>query len=363
MRKIVLLAIAVVICAFIVPSGHCESLTILNEYSHEVGRINSSHGTKLSALLLGGDSVMFISELGLYARFDKSQDWRQLIACVPWMEDVPFSICRKKELNQLIMPDGLWRISGKHGDEVLTREGFCGQLYSLQFRDENRYYMKKWRKKKGKGRFGHVNIQNDLILCGLNRFSSDRAVTLQYTDKSDYSRVFEYPETLTQRFDSLGWSSGNAFCIPAFNPKDSTLWLAVNAYDYIYITDMKGRLLDSLHISAPDYHLPPPLKSRIKSNAVMTEWLSHWTPVSSFVYVCPGYFLMQYFLGREVHGETKVSLYSTIAWDIEGQPIALDVEKQWRLAGVQPDGRIIFGHYEFEDSICKVVLNVVRIEP
>lgn len=363
MRKIVLLAIAVVICAFIIPSGHCESLTILNEYSHEVGRINSSHGTKLSALLLGGDSVMFISEPGLYARFDKSQDWRQLIACVPWMEDVPFSICRKKELNQLIMPDGLWRISGKHGDEVLTMEGFCGQLYSLQFRDENRYYMKKWRRKKGKGRFGHVTIQNDLILCGLNRFSSDRAVTLQYADKSGYSRVFEYPETLTQRFDSVGWSSGNAFCFPAFNPKDSTLWLAVIAYDYIYITDMKGQLLDSLHISAPDYHLPPPLKSRIKSNAVMTEWLSQWTPVSSFVYVSPGYFLMQYFLGREDHGETKVSLYSTIAWDIDGEPIALDVDKQWRLAGVQPDGRIIFGHYDFEDSAYKVVLNVARIVP
>lgn len=363
MPKAALLMTALLVSALITQDSCCETLTVIDEFSHTVDSVGWS--IPVGALLLGRDSVMYVSQSGLFARFDSSQSWCKIIDCVPHKEPVPFSVCDRKELERLIIPEGLWRVSGKDGDEILVLEGFCSWLYSVQIRDGCQSYLKTWRKKMKKDHhkdyYENVNIQGDLILCALGRFASDKAVALQHTCKSDYRRVFDYPSALTQHLDSVGWTESDRFCIPAFNPKDSTLWLAIYAYDYLYITDMKGRTLDSLHISAPDYRLPPPIKSRIRSNAVTDEWMSHWTPLTSFAYVPPGYFLLQYYVGSEEHSKGIRALYSTVVWDADRRQVPLEVSRYWRLTGVHDDGRLIFGHREAQGDTCRIVLTIARI--
>ncbi len=367
MQKAMLFIAVLLASAFIAQESCCETLTVIDELSHTFDSVGLS--IPIGALLLGGDSIMYVSLSGLFARFDSLQSWRKIIDCVPHTEAVPFSVCDRDELERLIFPDGLWRVSGEDGDEILVLEGFCSRLYSLRIRDGRQSYLRIWRKKMREDHSEdycqNVNVQGNLILSALGRFASDKAVALQYTDKSDYRRVFDYPEALTHHLDSIGRTEGDRFCIPAFNPTDSTLWLAIYAYDYLYIIDMEGQLLDSLQISAPDYRVPPPIKSRIKSNAVWTEWMSHWTPLQTFSYVPPGYFLMQYHVGSERQGKGKGIrlLYSTVVWDVDRRPVPLEVNKYWRLVGVHDDGRIVFGHREIRDDTLRVVLTIARIEP
>lgn len=360
--KLVLLAIWVLLGLFVIPSGQSETLVEIAELSHVVDSTAQFNGGVLSAILLGGDSAVFTCGAGLFVRFGNSRGWQRLVGCTPWDEQVPFSTCDSKRLERLKMPDGLYRLSGD-GDAIAVLEQFCGSLYILRVHNGSEGYLEKLSPKKGDDHYDVVVVQDDLMLCELRLTANNKVLALQRTDGSDYRRIWSYPLSLLRRLDSVGISGENPSCYPAFNPHDSTLWLAIGGYDYIYITDMDGRILDSVHISATDYRLPPPPRSRIKSTAVTMEWLSQWTRATSFAYVAPGYFLLQYYIGREVHGEIGVGLYSTLVWNVDGQPVALEVDKHWQLAGVQPDGRIIFGHYEFEDSAYKVVLNVVRIEP
>lgn len=359
--KLVLLVIWVFMGTFIIPSGQSETLVEITELSHLQDSTMHSAGGRLSAILLGGDSAVFTNGAGLFVRWDSSRDWQRLVGCVSMDKQVPFSTCDSKRLESLIMPDGLVRLSGS-GDVIAVHEHFCGRLYTLRFGDDGEGYLEKRSPKKSSDHYDVVVVQDDLMLCELRLTVNNKVLALQRTDGSDYRRIWSYPPSLLRRLDSVGISGESPSCYPAFNPHDSTLWLAIGGYDFIYITDMDGQIRDSVHINATDYRLPPPPKSRIKSSAVTSEWLSQWTRVTSFVYVAPGYFLLQYYIGREVHGETGVGLYSTLVWNADGEPVALDVDKHWKLAGVQPDGRIILGHYDFEDERFRVVLNVVRIE-
>lgn len=360
--KLVLLTISVLVGSFVIPSGQSETLVDIAELSHVPDSTTHFAGGGLSAILLGGDSAVFTNGTGLFVRWDSSHGWHRLIGCVSMDEQVPFIACDSKRLERLLRPGGLFRLAGD-GDAIAVYEGFCGRLYTLRFGNDGEGYLEKRSPKKGDDHYDVVVVQDDLMLCELRLTVYNKVLVVQRTDGSDYRRIWSYPPSLLRRLDSVGISGENPSCYPAFNSHDSTLWLAIGGYDYIYITDMDGQILDSVHISAASYRLPPPPKSRIKSSAVTREWLSQWTRVTSFAYVAPGYFLLQYYTGREVHGETGVALYSTLAWNADREPVELAVDKHWQIAGVQPDGRLIFGHYDFEDSTYKVVLNVVRIEP
>ncbi len=342
-----------------------DTLTVITEFTYQIVDLEAC-GIPSSAVLLGDDSIMFISGKGLFVGSGSAPSWKEVIGCVPLEESVPFSVCGNRELDRIIRPRGLWRVSGRNGDEVLVLDRFCGQFYSIRYDDDGHAFARRWRQQKGQDSFDEVNIQDNMILAGLCRFSSKKAVAIQYADKPGYRRLFDVPAGLTRRLDSLQWSIGYSLGIPALNPGDSTLWLAITTYDYIYIIDLDGRLVDSLHIDAPDYLLPPPLKSRVKSNAVYFEWARQWTPISSFAYSSPGYFLLQYYHRTITEEGTSKGFfhYSTLAWDTAGRPMQIDIGSRWRLAGVHADGRVVYAHPVDPDDRDKGWrLTVVRLQP
>ena len=91
--------------------------------------------------------------------------------------------------------------------------------------------------------------------------------------------------------------------------------------------------------------------------------MRQWTPVTSIDFVPPQYFLIQYKVGYEKLGGHSVPLYSTLMLSADRHEIDAEVDRRWQVAGVQPDGRVIFGNYQLEDDKLQIVLNVTRIEP
>ncbi len=338
---------------------HGENVTVFSVRRHVLEPLK--YCPEVYAAFLGGDTVMYCSAKGVFIQSHRGGGWKKANNVLSKDENTPNEVCAKrKNISRLVAPEGLWRIDKT--SEIIVYDGFCSRLYSFHIREE------------GKGTFDRrlaevdeyyprvVTIQNETILYGLARFADTKAVFIQQADEDHYEKVFEYSPLLAHRLDSLGLGNGESFSFPAMNPYDSSLWIAVYGYDYIYITDKRGELRDSVQVRAPDFKTPPQIKSRIKSMAVSIDWMSQWTPIKSFHYVPPRYFFLQYHLGYDYPGGAKIPLYGTLVWDLKGNPVALEIDKRWQLAGVEPCGNLIFASYQPDSMRCVLELHMATIE-
>ncbi len=361
MRTIVIL-LTLVASILAVPDAGAETLTVVERRFQAMDNLTGCPSS-LSAIKLGGDSLMHSSYLGVFVQPDSMQPWEKVIDCVDDYEAISYydRCYSHKKLKQLVRPEGLWRVP--ETNEIIVFDAYCDWLYSLHLGTDRDSYVKLWSDRVKDDQFNAVSIQNGLILCGLPRYLGDRALAIQSVHMTRYDKVFEYSERLAQRLDSVGIGIGNPFCYPAFNPHDSTLWLAIYGYDFIYITDMTGHVQDSLPIDASDYIVPPQIKSRIASNAVAVEWWRQWTQTRSLHYAAPGYFLLQYDIGlQEIEG-IAFRQHSTVVWKADGEKVPLEVSKRWVLAGVEPDGEIIFSCYETDGEQSGIAFYITRIQP
>lgn len=357
MKRVILLYCGLLLCtAWFGGLCHGESLSVLERH-----RLDKYYEV-ISGLRTGGDTLLFTSRAGLYLRMDTTLPWQKLADSYPPGEQVPFSVCRGHRLSRLIMPSGLWLLSEKGAPQILIYENFCGSLCSLAATSDSAVCLVQLQKAEGGDRFETMNMQNGVILSGLWVRPGKETVAIKRLVNGDYHRVFPYPPALAKWRDSIGLSH-TPFCIPAISPHDSTLWIAIEGYNFLYVTNIEGKLLDSVPISLPDFRMPPRLKSRMKSAAVYDDWSSQWTYTTSFSYAPPGYFIMQYKIGNETCSTQTLNKYATIVWNIYKQVIPLTIDPLWRVAGVQDDGRIIFVAAEADSSGCKETIIVTRIEP
>ena len=361
MRTIVIL-VTLVGSILAVPAARTETLTVVERRFHALDSLTYCPSS-MSAIRLGGDSLMHASYLGVFVQPDSGQPWEKVIDCYSDDKEISYSdrCYSHRKLRQLVRPEGLWRVP--ETNEIIAFDGYCDWLYSLHLGAGPDSYVKLWSDRVKDDQFQTVNIQNNLILCGLPRYLGDRALAIQSVHESHYKRAFACSELLAHRLDPVGIGTGNHFCYPAFNPHDSTLWLAIYGYDFMYITDMAGHILDSLPVDAPDYIVPPEIRSRIKSAAVSREWLKLWTSVRSLHYAAPGYFLLQYDIGlKEIEG-IAFRQHSTLVWKANGEKVPLEISKRWVLAGVEPNGEIIFACLETDGEQSGIAFYITRIQP
>ncbi len=363
MQKAIFLLTIFLMSLFLAVLCNGESLKIIDEMTMPVDEATYSgnkHGRlQISGVLLEGDSAFATAKSGVLAKFSNEESWRRILDCEPygnnWWED--YETAQKR--NALFGPWSLWQIAGIH--EIVVFDAHIGSLYSIDLQNRNNVTAKLWKSPDEKFSIFTVAVYNGLILYGLSSGYHDTILAVSGPDISDFHMVFECPGTLKRKLDSV-WADPN--CRPAFNPVESSIWLAFMFYDYIYIVDMNGNLLDSVQITDPDFRLPQPPRSRMHSNAVFQDWFSKCTPVSAFRYVPPGYFLLQFRIGWRRLEADSIQLFSTLVWTADRQPVELEVDKDWRIVGVQPDGRVIFAHYLMKDNKAKeIILHVTRIEP
>lgn len=270
-----------------------------------------------------------------------------------WWEDC----YGETHFSYLYSPAKLWNLHDS--DSIVIFDNHCGCFLALEIEQNNRRAAL-WRNKQNKPYVFNAALQNDFLIC--NAIKDKETLTVQKIDAPDFfKRIFRPPPTLTAQLDPVGADA--SLCIPAFNPNDSTIWININGYRYIYVLDLEGTLIDSVAITAEDWIPPAPPASRIRSMAVWKDWESRWTPTTVFRYAPPGYFILQYRTGWERARDDSIPLYSTTMWDATGAAEHLDLDHRWQLAGVHADGRLVFGHYECEDAECRVVLDIVRLVP
>lgn len=355
------IASMLLLAAYAAKPCHAVSLTTLYETSFDVDR--SGHKESVICALKVSDDTMYCgSEAGILARFERGKPWRKLMECQS-IDSIGswWNVCdRKKEWRQLIQPAGIWRVP--ETGEIALFDQLCGCLTKLRIRDNGASFVELWKDGHGDDYLVRtLSMQGDFISCGTYS-DSNTLVAVGYFDKPDYRRILACPKPLKRRIDSVcNQSFPSVF--PVLNPNDSTLWVAVWAYDFMYVADLDGNLLDSIHVSAPDYRLPEPPKSRLQTKAVWKEWKSSgWTEINGLWYVPPGYFILQYRNGWEL-GLDSIPLYSVAVWNEDRKPVELDWDKHWQVAGVQPDGEIILGRFTYTAGQRSIELRVVRIEP
>jgi hypothetical protein len=342
---------------------YAESLTIIDEMTLSADK--AAYGSKehgrlhVSGVYLEGETTFAATNAGLLAKFSRKGSWRKILDREPIGNNTWEDFKTAKNKNALFSPGHLWRITST--DEIVVFDNYISLIYTINLRNRDKIKARLWKDPDEKSHVSTVSIYNDLILYGISSGFHDSILAVSRPDMSDYHRVFECPSALKQRLDSV-WADPT--CIPAFNHIDSTIWLAFDYYNYAYIVDTNGRLLDSIEIAASDFRMPQPPRSRMHSNAVFRDWASKCTPVNSFWYVPPGYFLLQYRSGWRGLETDSIPLRSTLAWRAGRRPVDLDVDKNWRLVGVQPDGRVIFAGYVIDDNkFRETILYVTRIEP
>ncbi|MEW5994868.1 MAG: hypothetical protein AB1744_10800 [Candidatus Zixiibacteriota bacterium] len=363
MQKVLLFVVLFFVCCVL---SHGESLIVVDEETLALAkadceRMEGYRGRQIGAYL-EEDLALVGTVTGIYAKFSRQDLWMKVIDCEPrgnnWWEDYE----RAKKKNVLFHPVHFWR--ARQSEDVLVFDKWMSSVYAINLRHQNSIEVKlrkDFEKKMGKTIVESVRIWDDLVFFDIVSDFHDSILAVSPIDLSDFRMVFECPPALKRKLDSVG--AGHT-CRPAFNPIDSTIWLAFVFYNYIYLVDMDGRLLDSVEITDPNFRLPQPPRSRMHSNAVYLDWLSKCTPVTSFRYVPPGYFLLRYRSGWERLDVDSLPLYSTVVWTTDRKPVELSVDKSWELVGVQPDGRVIFANYLIEDNKTKeIVLSIARIEP
>jgi hypothetical protein len=363
MQKAIFILIIFLMSLLLAVLCNGESLKIIDEMTmpvDEAAYSGNKHGRlQISGVLLEGDNAFAAAKSGVLAKFPDEQSWREILDCEPygnnWWEDYE----KAKKQNALFAPWSLWRIAGIR--ELVVFDAYLGCLYSINQENRNNVTAKLWKNSGEKFSIFTVAVYDGLILYSLGSGYHDTILAVSGPDTSNFHMVFECPSALKHKFDSL-WA--DPCCHPAFNPIDSTIWLAFVFYDYIYVIDFNGKLLDSVALDASDFRLPQPPRSRMHSDAVFQDWYSRCTPVESFWYVPPDYFLLQFRSGWRKIEADSIQLRTTLAWTADRQPVGLTVEKDWHLVGVQLDGRVIFAHYVIEDNEFKeIVLHIARIEP
>ena len=342
-----------------IESVQCESLNVINEYSYDVDRSNNYYA--ISALIIDEDTLISCSANGINAKLGNSQPWKKIIDLISDddFEDFMDDCKGEKKMWLLDSPTNIYKC--QNSGEIIVFESICGHLLILKSNDEGVYSAQKWQKNFNNIRYNEVCLQSDMFV-GTELYSKKFLVYGQIDQKRSFKRIFKYPSKLDRKLDSVSINYPYN-SIPAFNPYDSTFWLAFWGYDYVYIINKKGKLLDSLPFSSTDYIAPTTPVSRLKSQAVHSDWLSKWTPVKVFKYVPPGYFILQFMKGWDVVDVDSLPLYGTLMWTADRKPTELELDPHWQLAGVQPDGRIIFANYQIVEGQRKIVLHVARIVP
>jgi hypothetical protein len=105
---------------------------------------------------------------------------------------------------------------------------YIGVAYKIDFQDSNNVSATFRKRPDEKSSVTAVSVCDNFILYGISSGYHDTIVAVSYPDLSHYRHLFECPPELKRKLDSV-WA--DLACFPAFNPIDSTIWLAFMFYN------------------------------------------------------------------------------------------------------------------------------------
>lgn len=319
---------------------------------------DSANGFYINGMHISDDAVYATCNQGIIAKYQGEERWRLIAGRDEYLAVWENRMMAAGQYGQF-HPSRIWKMpSGELG--VFDYWLIC-RYYAL---DPNAPPKKRLHPIEDFDKNSIVetfNVSKDIILCGLYSIYHNSMVGILNPDLTGYRRIFDIPTKLRHDLDSMGADYNPQ---AALNPNDSTFWVAFEYYKMLYIIDKKGHLLDSVPIVHPDFVLPQPPASRIKSEAVFQDWYSKCASISSLQFAPPGYFLLRFFGPRKHKDDPTSSPPYLLCWDTNAKPIDLAVNPEWQISQVQPDGTIPFVAYDRENGVVKrAVIYLTRIMP
>jgi len=133
MRQVLLWLLAVLAYLTISLSAPAETLVSVDQISHAV-ESTFDLDVPISALLLGGDTVLCGSGAGIFIEAGANRPWRKVISSAKSEPENMWPDCYCKEkLDSLFWPEHLWRLPGS--DEIIVFDSWCNLLLTLDIHD------------------------------------------------------------------------------------------------------------------------------------------------------------------------------------------------------------------------------------
>jgi hypothetical protein len=351
----------VLILMILTSSCLAESLVTIDSliFSPESIALKSRESIEVNGCHISGDTVYATTNVGIFAKYTNGGDWVRIFDCSEYGENWREDRENAQKENKIYNPGLMWY--DKIKDRYVIIDKYSQSLFVINNQMSKAGTLQVQRQLDKNSYFNNFCPQEDFFLFGLESGIYDYSVGVVNSDFSDYRRIFKRDPALSQILDSLG---ADFYPIVAFNERDRRIWVALRHYDIIYIISKRGEIVDSIRIAADDFQLPQPPRSRINSEAVFKDWASRCSTVRGLFYVSPGYLLLQYFTKYLQSGIANVRLSPTLCWTAKGEPVEIEVDKLWRLVQAQPDGRVVFARYIYEnDAYVKTIVYITRIEP
>lgn len=303
------------------------------------------------------DTTVVSSFMGLLIKTSDQANWEILLRTQSWGEVWYDEYKRAQKHQTLYWPSYVYRIPDS--DELLVFDNYMGAFYIISLTSRKDLAVRFEGFQDRLSRVDDIKIIGDRILYSLMPGKQDSLIGISDLDRKSYHRMYTSPVKLVGILDSLGADLRN---YNAWNPNDSTIYLAYKYYNKVYKISVDGILLDSIAITASDFRIPQPPKSRIKSAATFEDWVSKCTEVGSLEFAPPNYLLLQYFKQIATAGGDSLWLSPTLVWKTDKTPVELDIDQTWRQIQTLPDGRIVFAKDVRRDGVAKkVTLYFIRI--
>jgi hypothetical protein len=304
--------------------------------------IVSLTGSEGGAWLIGHDETSIVRLLAPESRGDWWSD------CMPGTHSA-----------RVFMPSTLHWL-GRSGSVGLF-DSWCGQLLELDLRGSQLSHRRLVTGSERDGFLSSVTVNGSTIVAGVRANDPDMLLAVMDIHKpGTYRYAFGYGRELKPYMDSVGLY--RAVCLPATYPADSTIWVAVQGYPWLFVINWSGDICDSLPVDGPGFTLPEPPPSRIKSAAVVERWAAGWTPIHAFRCTGQGVFILQYTLVKDEDRVPVRAEFGSVAWSAEGERLQIDIPRSWQLAGTQADRVCIFGYFEKKHDKWSIELKVTELQ-
>jgi hypothetical protein len=342
-------------------ASRCETLTVVDSMVISPQNTDffpdSADGFRIAGILISGDTVYAACDQGIIAKNRGEVQWRMVAGREEYMAVWGDKITAAGEYGQY-RPQKIWKMpSGELG--IFDSWLIC-RFYSLDPGAPPGKWLSPLTYPDEESIIERFDGGKDILLCGLYSIHHNRMIGIMNPDLSGYRRIFDIPPRLRHDLDSMG---ADYYPHAAFNPNDSTFWVAFENYNILYIVDRKGDVLDSVRITHPDFVLPQPPASRIKSWAVFQDWDSKCASIYSLQFAEPGYFLLLFSGPGKSQGDRTNRSRHLLCWNTNGKPIDLAVNPEWVIIQTQADGIIPFVAYEREGGVVKrAIIYLTRIK-
>ncbi len=363
MRLHAVILILILGVIFIIPQISAKSIKVIDSILIKADSFKSANSDDIELYVNGiymtQDTCIVSLSTGIFLKTMQSDEWIRFISSHKWTDTWWNDFQNANKYGYIYSPQYTRFLPNTR--TLVVFDDWMGSTYHLDITDIKEVRSSFSDLLDSIAIVNNVKIYDNMILHNLIPVDHDTLLAISKLDGSNYKRLFTPPKKTMRFLDSVG-ADYYSYC--TFKYDDSAIFFAFKYYNTIYELNLSGSIVDSIAITDSLFHLPEPPKSRIKSLAVLNDWLSNCTGIRNLCFAYPETIVMQFWEKEEANKKNAVRPIRTLFWNTDKTRLDIDIDRTWRLVQTLPDGRIIFVKYHQTNSRNdKAIVYITRIQP